>query len=122
MSRDLIRLMQSLFPTAQGDIPEVVWQPSMDIYRSPKGWLLKFDLAGVRLEDVELYVQDRCLTLRGVRRDWIAEQGCHYYRMEISYNRFERRVELPCCLELASLATEYCHGMLLVHIQTEAEK
>jgi HSP20 family protein len=121
MSRDLIRLMQSFFPCGEA-MREAVWQPSVDVYRTPKGWLLKFDLAGVRPEDVSLKVEGCRVTIQGVRRDWLTEEGCHYYRMEITYNHFERCVELPCDVEPASVATDYRHGMLLVHLITEAKK
>lgn len=122
MSRDLIRFMQSLFPMVHGGCHGAAWQPSMDVYRDPQGWLLKFDLAGVEPQDVELLARGRCLVIRGIRRDWLAEQGCSCYRMEISYNRFERTIELPCDLKPAAITTEYRHGMLLVHIPTEREK
>jgi HSP20 family protein len=122
MSRDMIRLMQSLFPHRGEALAESVWRPAVDVYRTRSGWLLKFDLAGVRPEDVSLSVQGCRLTLRGVRRDWVAEEGCSYYRLEISYSNFERCVELPCSVEPADITTDYRHGMLLVHIRTEAEK
>src|SRR5262245_49081630 len=46
-----------------------VWQPSLDVYRTRRGWLLKFELAGVSLDDVRLEVQDRTVRLTGSRRD-----------------------------------------------------
>ena len=119
MARDLIRLMQSFFPAATEAAGAASWQPSADVYRTPKGWLLKFDLAGVRPDEVTLTAAGNRVTVRGVRRDWAAEEGYQYYRMEIAYNHFERGVELPCCLDLATLATDYRHGMLLVHVETE---
>ncbi len=121
MSRDLIRLMQSFFPPGK-TIGETAWRPPVDVYRTPKGWLLKFDLAGVRPEEVSLKVEGCRVTIRGVRRDWLTEEGCSYYRMEITYNHFERVVELPCDVEPASVATDYRHGMLLVHLNLEADK
>ena len=30
-----------------------LWQPSVDVYRCPEGWKIKFDLAGVSLDDVQ---------------------------------------------------------------------
>lgn len=94
MSRDLIRLMQSFFPPGKA-IGDTVWQPSVDIYRTPKGWLLKFDLAGVRPEEVALSIEGCRVTIQECR-DWMTEEGCSYYRMEITYNHFEpqRRVAL----------------------------
>ena len=120
MSRDLIRLMQSLFPQDE-PADATAWRPAVDVYRTPRGWLLKFDLAGVRPEDVALTVQGCRVTIRGVRRDCLAEEGCRYYRMEITYSHFERSVELPCDVEPAAIATEYRLGMLLVHLTTEAK-
>ena len=119
MSRDLIRLMQSFFSHGEA-AHETVWRPAVDVYHTPRGWLLKFDLAGVRPEDVSLTVEGCRVTVRGVRRDWLAEEGRQYYRMEITYNHFERTVELPCNVEPASVATDYRYGMLLVHLIMEA--
>jgi HSP20 family protein len=96
-----------------------LWQPSADIYRTRNGWLLKFDLAGVRPEDVTVSVRGRRVSVSGVRRDFIAEEGCSYYSMEISYNRFERSLEMPANLENARITLEARDGLLLVRMVTE---
>jgi len=96
-----------------------VWQPLVDVYRTGNGWLIKYELAGVRPEDVSLTVDGRYLTLRGTRRDRCIKEGCCHYRMEISYSHFERTVELPEHLERARLTPEFVHGMLLVRVEKE---
>ena len=98
---------------------EGAWQPSADVYRTREGWLVKFDLAGVRPEDVQLTAEDGRLVIRGLRRDWCVKEGYSCYRMEIAYSHFERSISLPCDLEKAKIAAEHREGMLLVHIQTE---
>jgi HSP20 family protein len=121
MSKDLIRLMQALFlpgvETAQGE----PWRPNMDVYQTPEGWLVKFELAGVRPEDIDLQVLGRQMVLRGVRRDSTRPEGCCYYQMEIAYSRFQRSLELPCDLKKTDIRTEYVAGMLLVHVTIIAE-
>ncbi len=97
---------------------EASWRPSVDIYRAPEGWLLKFDLAGVQQQDIEVCAAGRSLTVRGIRRDWSAAAGQSCYHMEILYNRFERTVELPCEVGQAALTAEYREGMLLVRVIT----
>ncbi len=92
------------------------WQPPVDVYRSPRGWLLKFDLAGVRPEDVRVRIAGRRVTVSGVRRDWVLEEGYSYHSMEISYNRFERTIELPGDLTNAEFALEARDGLLLVRV------
>ena len=44
-----------------------LWQPAVDIYRCPEGWTIKFDLAGVKLDDVQVLISDDALIVRGVR-------------------------------------------------------
>lgn len=109
----------TLFFHAAGSFHEVLWRPAVDVYRTQGGWLVKFELPGVRLEDVTLRVGGRRLLLQGVRRDCLREAGCRHQSLEISYGRFERQVELPANLERAPLDTEYTLGMLIVHIRTE---
>jgi HSP20 family protein len=96
------------------------WQPQVDTYRIPNGWLLKFDLAGVRPEDVNVQISGSRVTVSGLRRDWMLEEGASYYSMEISYNRFERSVQLPSTLELASYSLESRNGILFIRIQARS--
>jgi HSP20 family protein len=112
--------MHILLPPAGKRVGDIFWQPAADVYRMPVGWLVKFELAGVRREDIDVTVQGRVLTVRGRRRDRCSvQEGCHCYTMEIAYDRFERSLELPCDLGSAAVDAEYRDGMLLVHIRTE---
>ncbi len=49
------------------------------------------------------------------------EEGCNCYSMEISYNRFERRVDLPVELDGARIVLDYKDGILLVRIRLTGE-
>jgi HSP20 family protein len=98
-----------------------IWRPAADVYRTSTGWLVKFELAGVRPEDIELEVRGRCLSIHGRRQDWVIEKGCHYYALEISYSAFERRIEFPVEFDKYRVSTEYHAGMLLVRIEQEGE-
>jgi HSP20 family protein len=122
--------MQSLFlPVVQMAYEPAAWQPSTDVVRTPYGWLIKFELAGVRPEDVELTAHHgRTLTVRGTRRDCYRDEECRYYLMEITYSHFERSIALPTAIDLgrADIQTEFRDGLLLVRIHSdvypEAEK
>jgi HSP20 family protein len=83
---------------------------------------LKFDLAGVRPEDVTVSVTGRMVKVTGVRRDTSVEEGCSYYAMEISYNRFERSLEMPVNLAHARVTIEARNGLLLVRMITEGNE
>jgi HSP20 family molecular chaperone IbpA len=58
----------------------------------------------------------------GVRRDTVIEEGCSYYAMEISYNRFERYLDMPTNLENARVTIEARDGLLMVRMSTEGNE
>ena len=115
MENDVGRLSASFFFLSESHC-EACWKPLVDVYRCANGWLVKFDLAGVRGEDVQVIAQGRRLTVRGIRRDWLIHEGHEAYSLEISYNRFERTLELPVELERAEIAGQFREGMFLVTV------
>ena len=120
--QDRINQTPFFFGAAMDVSAETVWRPAVDIYRSRTGWLVKYDLAGVKREDIEVTAAGSCITVRGVRRDWKLEEGCSHYSMEIAYNRFERTLELPCDLEGARIELEGREGILLVRLQCRGDE
>ncbi len=85
------------------------------MYRTPEGWLLKFDLAGVAPTDVSIVVNERQVHIRGIRRDRVPVPAVQYH-MEIEYSRFERTIELPEALDPKTVITESRDGMLYVRV------
>ncbi len=92
------------------------WKPRVDVYRSPRGWVLKLDLAGVEPCDIAVQVEGSRVRISGSRRDRFLKEGWRCHSMEISYSRFERTVELASPLDASSLEMECDQGMLLVHV------
>jgi HSP20 family protein len=120
MEKEFHYMIEAVVRAATDAYGQSCWCPAVDIYRGRREWLLKFDLAGVRPEDIELVLEGRELVVRGVRRDMTLVEGQRAYSMEIAYNRFERRVELPCGVENIMLRSDYRDGMFLVTITAEA--
>ena len=115
MPHDPFRFGELLVPAAHS-FRRPVWQPAVDAYQTASGWLLKYELAGVSPDEVEVILGDRTVTVRGVRRDVRIDDKQRSYAMEISYNRFERALDLPCDLNTMDVAVQYRDGMLLVRL------
>ncbi len=92
------------------------WRPKADIYKTETGWLVKFDLAGVADNDIDILVSGRKLMVKGCRRDLIAEQGLKVHRMEINYSCFQRTIELPHDIESSKIEHKVVDGMLHINI------
>jgi HSP20 family protein len=116
MGREKPRQLPVFFFQAASAQERADWRPSVDIYRTRNGWLLKYDLAGVAPEDIDVQVCGCRITVSGVRRDCVAEDVDAYYSMEIAYNRFERTVELPCQFANPHVAIESRNGILTIRV------
>lgn len=95
---------------------EQSWKPFADVYRIEGGWILKFDLAGVRPEDVKVSIDGNQVLVTGVRRDVFIEHDWTCYSSEITYSHFERSIALPNEIENAKIKMEYRDGILLIRI------
>ena len=91
-----------------------LWNPAADVYQGTEGWLVKIDLAGVCPDELELLLEESQLIVRGCRRDTLYREGFTYQQMEITYSRFEKRVDFPCAIDSSSLKKDYRDGFLIV--------
>jgi HSP20 family protein len=119
MAKSFLSFLDSCHRASAGG--SACWVPAADVYRAQDTWLIKFDLAGINPRDIRLECRGHCLILSGVRRDALVTENFRSYALEISYNRFERSLELPCNLDTARITTEYRDGMLLVTLECSGE-
>jgi HSP20 family protein len=106
------------FEPALSLFEECLWRPAVDVRRTRYGWLVKVELPGVHLDDVRLEVRGNSVILSGVRKDTVLEEGETTYVMEMSYCRFERRIELPATIERARVRPSCKDGLLLLRLET----
>ena len=104
-----------------GRLPEAEEITTLAQLLLDRGDALSYDLAGVKRKDIEVTVKGSQITINGFRRDRRLEDGCSHYSMEISYNRFERTLELPGDLEGAQVQLEGRDGILLVRLICQGE-
>jgi HSP20 family protein len=109
------------FEPAVANFTECVWRPAVDVCRVPYGWLIKAELPGVASDEVQVSLRGNSVLLSGVRRDTPVEEGASHYTMEISYCRFERRIDLPGRVEDAELRTSSVDGLLVLRLLLPAE-
>lgn len=117
MAKPSTSIINAVFPWENGPCEQLAWHPPADVYRSPGGWVVKLELAGIRTEDIQLSISGCFLTIQGKRRDLALGDKQQIHLMEIAYNRFERAIELPCDLENSEISTDYRDGMLLIRVE-----
>lgn len=94
-----------------------LWYPAADVYRTPEGWLVKIELAGVSPEDIEIDIQGNVLYIAGCRRDRTCSKSVSYHQMEITYSRFEKTLRFPASIDGASIENNFDNGLLIIHLR-----
>jgi HSP20 family protein len=99
------------------------WSPAVDIFETENEVVLRADVPGVELKDIEVRVENQTLTVKGERPVEQEEQRKGYHRMERSYGAFQRSFAVPHTVDTEKVAAEYKNGVLTVSLpKKEAAK
>jgi HSP20 family protein len=118
-----------LFPEAGGAplmperaVQEEPWLASqdegrlaVDVYESESEIVIKSPIAGVRTEDLEVFVHNDMLTVRG-RRTVEEEKGARPLVRECHWGSFSRSVILPTEVDVDHIAAALRDGVLTVRL------
>ncbi|MEA3442853.1 MAG: Hsp20/alpha crystallin family protein [Chloroflexota bacterium] len=98
------------------------WQPSIDVYETENAVVVLVELAGIKEDEVEVFVENNMLTIRGERRD--IKQGIKrtYSQMEILWGSFERGIALPVNVDIEQVEAFYEGGFLEITMSKQKNK
>src|SRR3954465_12150218 len=97
------------------------WIPAMDLTEAENEYVLRADLPGLTEDDVEIEVKDRVLSISGERKSEHHDHGEGFFRVERSFGRFSRSLDLPVGIDAASVRAEFNNGVLEVRIPKPEE-
>jgi len=115
MRREIDELFGDVFERTGFRGPGFV--PAVDVFYvdEPPRAVVRADLAGVRIDDVELEIRGRQLLIAGERRVMQGE-GCLYQQIEIEHGPFRRAVELGADVVADDARASYVEGILVVEV------
>jgi HSP20 family protein len=93
-----------------------LWYPAADVYQTSDGWIVKVELAGVSVEDMEIDIQGNVLSIIGARKDRSCAVGVSFHQMEITYSRFEKTLQFPAPIEGARIEHNFEDGILIIRL------
>jgi HSP20 family protein len=70
------------------------------------------ELPGMKKEDIKVTLMNNVLTVSGERKHASEEKGRTYYRIERSYGKFQRTLELPSEVVADKAKATYKDGIL----------
>ena len=69
--------------------------PPANVRQTEKEVIVTADIPGVKEEDLQIEVGDEFVDIEGVRKEEAEEKDEGYYRKEVNYGSFQRRIPLP---------------------------
>lgn len=99
--------------------PTDAWRPNLNIYESENAILICIDLAGMRVDSIQVDVQENSLVIRGERTAPLPPRGdkiTGVHLMEIDMGVFCRQVELPSSVDRQGVSAQYREGLLWVSL------
>jgi HSP20 family protein len=97
------------------------WAPAVDIFENEGNLVLKAELPGIDLKDVDVRVENNVLTLRGERKFEAEVKREQYHRVERAYGTFSRSFTLPSVVDTEKIKAEFKDGVLRVTLPQREE-
>src|SRR5271155_5869006 len=90
------------------------WAPSVDIFETENELVLKADVPGVDLKDIDIRIENGTLSLKGERKFERDEKNKGFHRHERSYGSFVRYFTVPETIDSENVKADFQSGVLTV--------
>jgi HSP20 family protein len=90
------------------------WAPAVDIMETENELVLKADIPGVELKDIDIQLENGTLTVKGERKYERDEKNKGFHRMERTYGSFVRYFTVPDTIDPEHVKAGYEAGVLTI--------
>jgi len=99
------------------------WTPRVDVVEGKEDITVKAELPGCEIEDIDVKLDRRRLTISGEKKQEKEEQAGNVHRVERAYGSFTRVLDLPADVDQEAIEATYKKGILkLVFTKTRASE
>ena len=115
MFRDFDRFFEEGWApfTAPGHVfEEFEWTPTLEVLEKEGRLIARFELPGLKKEEVTVTVNEEGLTVAGERKREEEKKNHNWYRTERTYGKFVRTVPLPVGVNTAEIKATFHSGVL----------
>ena len=97
------------------------WAPALDIAEGKDAYLVTVELPGVKLDDLEITLEDGLLTIQGERHFASDSSEEQFHRVERSSGAFRRSITLPAHVEADAVEASMEDGVLRILVPKAEE-
>ena len=98
------------------------WLPVIDLSETAKEVIVRAELPGMELDDIDVSLSGNTLKIQGERKQETEEEGENFHKVERSYGAFLRTIQLPSEVDPDKVKATYKKGVLTIRMpKTKAE-
>jgi HSP20 family protein len=97
------------------------WAPALDIAEGKDAYLVTVELPGVKLDDLEITLEDGLLTIQGERQFAHDSSEQQFHRVERRSGAFRRSITLPAHVEADAVEASMEDGVLRILVPKAEE-
>ncbi|CAN5576552.1 Hsp20/alpha crystallin family protein [soil metagenome] len=95
--------------------------PPVDVYEDAQQVVLKLEVPGVKLDDLDIRLENQRLTVKGERRFEAEEKAENFHRIERRFGSFVRSFTLPQTVDTNGVNAAYDAGVLTISLAKKPE-
>jgi HSP20 family protein len=104
-----------------GRATTTAWAPALDISERKDAYLVTVELPGVKLDDLQITLDDGLLTIQGERHVPNDSSEQQYHRIERRYGAFRRSITLPAHVMADMVEASFEDGVLQIVVPKAEE-
>jgi HSP20 family protein len=97
------------------------WRPTTDVYEEEGKLIVRSEIPGMDLEDIEIKVEDNVLHISGEKKLEKEVSEDDRYVRECRFGTFRRDVMLPEGVDVDRIHADYDNGVLMVRVPLPTE-
>jgi HSP20 family protein len=126
LQREMNRLFDDTYgtgsrPTRREGVAAPTWAPAVDVSEDANEIVLRSELPGVKMEDLDIEVANDTLTIRGEKKFAEEEKKNNYVRIERAYGVFQRSFNLGVPVQHDKISAGFKDGVLTVRLPKSEE-
>jgi HSP20 family protein len=94
----------------------LAWAPALDISERKDAYLMTVELPGVKLDDLQITLEDGLLTIQGERHFAQESSEQQFHRVERRYGAFRRSITLPTQVQADAVEATVEDGVLQIMV------
>jgi HSP20 family protein len=98
------------------------WMPALDVAETEEEVIVKAEVPGMDVKDIDITLTDGLLTIRGERKLENEDKKENYHRLERQFGSFSRSLKVGAEVKAEAIEADYKDGVLTVTLPKDEEQ